>query len=100
MFAQPGMSDPKIGPSLCGSQREALQRDLAEPSVRPGASYGGSCDAFAAQIKADCIDTLGSAGDAEMMTCAAKFSMIGTARGASDEQRESTCEMGRMLYKN
>jgi hypothetical protein len=99
MFAQPQMADPKVGPQLCSSQREPLQRELAATSLRPAVSYGEACQAFASQVKADCVDSLGN-GDAEMMTCAAKFSMIGTARGAADEQRESACEMGAMLYRN
>jgi hypothetical protein len=97
-FAQPEMQDPKVGPAVCNTHLTRLQRDLASETLRPAVAMGDECKAFAAQVRGECIDTLGTPVDA--MVCNAKLTILGTARNADAEGRESACEMGRMMYAN
>jgi hypothetical protein len=97
-FDLPEMQDPKIGPAVCSTHLKQMQRNSASATPRPAVVLGEECAAFAAKVKSECIDTLGMPGDA--MTCNAKLSMIGTARNADAEQRESSCQMGRLIYAN
>jgi hypothetical protein len=97
-FDQPEMQDPKIGPVVCNTHLTRMQRDRASAAPRPAVGFGEACQAFAAKVRSDCIDTLGTPGDA--MACNAQLSMFATIRSADAQQRESACEMAHAMHAN
>jgi hypothetical protein len=94
-FEQPEMQNPAVGPAVCNTHLQKMTRDQGESTRLPAVTLGEECTAFAAQLKRDCVDSLGAPADT--MACHAKLSLIATARGTDEEQRESACAMGRML---
>jgi hypothetical protein len=55
-------------------------------------ALGETCRAYAARLSRSCVD--GLPGMADPAYCRAEFGRVAIARGASDSQRESVCELG------
>jgi hypothetical protein len=92
---QPSMSNPQVAPSVCDKHLATLRNDRATLPTSPAVRYGEACTAFAAKVKASCVDGLGSNDD--FQTCNAKLGMIGSARDA-DDQGEGSCTIGLAVY--
>lgn len=96
-YSAADMDNPQIGPRVCSRHLERLAERPATEKL-PAVVFGDQCRAFGQQLKAECVDTLGSKGT-DSMACSAKLSIVTTARRANDADRESVCEMASMMYK-